>query len=216
VHPEGSRLMTATAVKPYDGVVGRWQPDARGRLERAAMELYAERGFEVTTVAEIAERAGLTERTFFRHFSDKREVLFQGAGFLQEFLVRRVDEAPDSLDALDVIMVAVTDAATEIFEDRHDFARRRQTIIMANAELRERELIKLATLASALADALRRRNVPEPSATLAAESGVSLFKIAFQRWVDESGDITLASTLEQTLEDMKAMTGRARRVGRGR
>jgi AcrR family transcriptional regulator len=170
------------------------------------MELYAERGFEVTTVAEIAERAGLTERTFFRHFADKREVLFQGAGSLQQFLVLHVGESPGSLDALDVIVVALTAAATEIFEDRRAFARRRQAIIMANAELRERELIKLATLASALADALRRRNVPEPSATLAAEAGVSLFKIGFQRWVDDNGDLTLASILEQTLDDMKELT----------
>jgi AcrR family transcriptional regulator len=198
--------MTATAVKAYDRVMGRWEPNARGRLEQAAMELYAQQGFEVTTVAEIAERAGLTERTFFRHFADKREVLFQGAGALQEFLVRRVDEAAGSLEALDAIVVAFTDAATEIFEDRREFAQRRQAIIMANAELLERELIKLATLASALAERLRRRNVPEPSATLAAEAGVSLFKIAFQQWVDDKGDITLASTIRQALDDMKAMT----------
>jgi AcrR family transcriptional regulator len=171
------------------------------------MELYDQRGFDVTTVAEIAERAGLTERTFFRHFADKREVLFQGASALQEFLVRHVAEAPASLDALDTIVTALTAAATEIFEDRRDFARRRQGIIMANAELRERELIKLATLASALAEALRLRKVQEPSATLAAEAGVSLFKIAFQRWVDDRGDVTLASTVEQALDDMKAMTG---------
>ena len=63
--------------------MGRWEPDARGRLVKAAMELYGERGFEQTTVAEIAERAGLTERTFFRHFADKREVLFAGAGALR-------------------------------------------------------------------------------------------------------------------------------------
>ena len=140
------------------------------------MELYAERGFEVTTVAEIAERAGLTERTFFRHFADEREVLFQGAGALQEFLVRHVDEASGSLDALDVVAAALTAAATEIFEERRDFTRRRQAIIMANAELHERELIKLATLGSALADALRGRGLPDPSATLAAEAGVSLFE----------------------------------------
>ena len=76
--------------------MGRWEPNARGRLEQAAMELYLERGFDQTTVAEIAERAGLTERTFFRHFADKREVLFAGAGALQELLVSAVAGAPDS------------------------------------------------------------------------------------------------------------------------
>jgi AcrR family transcriptional regulator len=194
--------------------VGRWEPNARGRLERAAMELYAQRGFEVTTVAEIAERAGLTERTFFRHFADKREVLFQGAGALQAFLVQHVAEAPPSLDALETVVTALGDAATEIFEARRDFARRRQAIIMANAELRERELIKLATLASALAEALRSRNVTEPSATLAAEAGISLFKIAFQRWVDDSGESTLAWTIQQTLDDMQAVTSRRRTAQR--
>src|SRR5271169_3318837 len=128
--------------------MGRWKPDARGRLEQAALELYGERGFEQTTVAEIAERAGLSERTFFRHYADKREVLFQGAAALQEFLVRHVDEAPATVGPLDVIVFALVHAGTDIFEERRDFARRRQAIIAANAELRERELIKLATLAS--------------------------------------------------------------------
>ena len=174
------------------------------------MDLYAQRGFEVTTVAEIAERAGLSERTFFRHFADKREVLFQGAGDLQEFLVRRVDKAPSSLGPLDSIVFALVQAGTDIFEERREFAERRQAVIAANAELRERELIKLATLASALADALRRRSVPEPAATFAAEGGISLFKIAFQQWVEDRSGRTLASIIEQSLDDMKAVT-----AGRG-
>ncbi len=172
----------------------------------AAMDLYAQRGFEVTTVAEIAERAGLSERTFFRHFADKREVLFQGAGALQEFLVRHVDEAPPSLGPLDSIVFALVQAGTHIFEERREFAGRRQAIIAANAELRERELIKLATLASALADALRRRGVPEPAATFAAEGGISLFKIAFEQWVADHSGRTLGSIIEQSLDDMKAVT----------
>jgi AcrR family transcriptional regulator len=204
-------VMTAAAVKAYHRVMARWEPNARGRLEQAAMELYAQRGFEVTTVAEIAERAGLSERTFFRHFADKREVLFQGAGSLQEFLVRGVDEAPRSLGALDAVVVALMAAATDIFQDRREFARRRQAIIAANAELHERELIKLATLASALADALRRRGVSEPAATLAAEAGISLFKISFGRWVEDGCELTLSSIIEQSLDDMRLVTG-----GRGR
>ncbi len=181
------------------------------------MDLYAQRGFEVTTVAEIAERAGLSERTFFRHFADKREVLFQGAGDLQEFLVRHVDEAPTSLGALDTIVFALVQSGTDIFEERREFAARRQAIIAANAELRERELIKLATLASALADALRRRGVPEPAATFAAEGGISLFKIAFQQWVDDRSGRTLASIMERSLQDMKAVTAeRAAPTGRER
>src|SRR6202035_2298884 len=87
--------MSAAAIK-YDRGMGRWEPNARGRLEQAALELYLERGFEQTTVAEIAKRAGLTERTFFRHFADKREVLFSGAGALEELLVSAVAGAPES------------------------------------------------------------------------------------------------------------------------
>ena len=81
--------------------MGRWQPNARGRLEQAALELYVERGFEQTTVEEIARRAGLTERTFFRHFADKREVLFAGAASLQDLLVRSVASAPDAATPID-------------------------------------------------------------------------------------------------------------------
>src|SRR5664279_6015043 len=96
--------------------MGRWAPDARGRLERAAMELYGERGFESTTVAEIAERAGLTERTFFRHFADKREVLFSGGAALQEFLVGMVDAAPSSLAPIEALTAVLGSAADDIFE----------------------------------------------------------------------------------------------------
>jgi len=170
------------------------------------MELYAKRGFESTAVADIAERAGLTERTFYRHFADKREVLFYGAGALQEFLVGAVEKAPSSSAPIEVIVSALVEAATSVFEERREFARRRQAIIVANVELLERELVKLATLASALADALRQRGVPDPVASLAAEAGISLFKVAFQRWVDDSGKKTLAHFIRESSSQMKAVT----------
>ena len=141
--------------------MGRWEPNARGRLEQAAMELYIERGFEPTTVAEIARRAGLTERTFFRHFSDKREVLFAGAAALQDFLVTALAAAPDSAAPLDAVAAAL-EATGDLFEERRDYALQRQAVIAANAELRERELIKLASLASAMAGVLRQRGVARP------------------------------------------------------
>ena len=140
------------------GGMGRWEPDARGRLEQAALELYGERGFDHTTVAEIAERAGLTERTFFRHFADKREVLFGGAGALQELLVSAVADAPDAAAPIDAVAAAL-EAAGALLQERRELARQRQAVIAANPELQERELIKLASLAAALADALRRRGV---------------------------------------------------------
>src|SRR6516225_5603915 len=125
--------------------MGRWEPDARGRLAKAAMELYAGQGFEQTTVTEIAARAGLTQRTFFRHFADKREVLFAGAHALEDFLVDAVASAPESMAPLDAVAAALADVGAG-FQERRDYSRQRQAVIDANPELQERELIKLASL----------------------------------------------------------------------
>src|SRR5271163_4662482 len=124
--------------------MSRWRPDARGRLERAAMELYRERGFEQATVAEIAERAGLTERTFFRYFADKREVLFWRSDDLKAGMADAVFRAPKSARALDAVALGL-EAASAVFEGRRDYSRKRQAVITAHALLRERELIKLAS-----------------------------------------------------------------------
>ena len=185
--------------------MSRWEPDGRGRLAEAALALYAERGFENTTVAEIAERAGLTERTFFRHFTDKREVLFWGAGALQELFVNAVANAPEGSSPIDAIAAAL-EAAGESLQQRGDFPRQRQAIIAASAELRERELIKLATLASAIAHALRDRGIGDPAASLTAEVAMAVFRIGFERWVDESNQRTLSELLRESLEALKAVT----------
>src|SRR6266478_7539944 len=144
----------SAAVVSTIGAMGRWEPNARGRLEQAAMELYGERGFDQTTVAEIANRAGLTERTFFRHFADKREVLFWGQGALRELLVSTVASAPESAAPIDAVAAALQ-AAGAVLQERRDGARQRRAVIAANAELQERELIKLAALASGMAGVLR-------------------------------------------------------------
>jgi AcrR family transcriptional regulator len=188
------------------GGMSRWEPNARGRLEQAALELYIERGFEQTTVAEIAERAGLTERTFFRHFADKREVLFSGAGALQELLVSHVAEAPAASPPIEAIAAALVEVATAVFEPRREFARQRQAIIAANAELQERELIKLASLASAVAGALRGRGVSHPAASLAAEAGIAAFKIAFERWTSETSQRTLSQLIQESVDQLKLVT----------
>jgi len=185
--------------------MSRWEPNARGRLERAALELYIEHGFEQTTVAEIAKRVGLTERTFFRHFADKREVLFWGAGALQEHLVSAVAGAPDSAPPIDAIAAAL-EAAGGLLQERPDSARQRQSVIAANAELQERELIKLASLAAALADALRRRGVADPAASLAAEAGIAVFRIAFARWINEPTQRDLSQLIRESLDALKAVT----------
>lgn len=169
------------------------------------MQLFIERGFEQTTVAEIAGRAGLTERTFFRHFADKREVLFGGSAALQELLVSTLASAPDSAAPIDAIAVAL-EAAGVMLQERRDYSRQRQAIIAANAELQERELIKLATLASACADALRQRGVRDPGASLTAEAGIAVFKIAFERWINETNQRDLPQLIRESLIELKAVT----------
>ncbi len=183
----------------------RWEPNARGRLEKAALELYVERGFDQTTVAEIARRAGLTERTFFRHFADKREVLFDGAGQLQELLVNAVADAPDSAAPIAAVAAALQ-ATGAIFDQRRALARQRQTVIAANTELQERELIKLATLSAAIAGTLRERGVKDPAASLTAEAGIAVFKIAFERWITDPGQQDFGYFVRESLDELKAVT----------
>ena len=185
--------------------MGRWEPDAAGRLAKVAMELYGERGYEQTTVAEIAERAGLTERTFFRHYADKREVLFFGSAALAETMVSAAVSAPATATPIEAVGAAL-DAIGPIFEERREYARRRQAIIAANAELQERELIKLASLAAALADTLRGRGVEEPTASLAAQVGIAAFRISFERWTDEANEKDLAALMRDSLQQLKAVT----------
>lgn len=192
----------------YNPAMGRWEPNARARLEQAALELYIERGFEQTTVIEIARQAGLTERTFFRYFTDKREVLFAGASALQELLVSAVAGAPHTAAPLDAVAAAL-EAAGAVYEERRDYARRRQAVIAANAALQERELIKLASLAAAIAGALRRRGVKDPAASLTAEAGIAVFKIAFERWVGGADNDDLAQLIRESLDELKAVTAGA-------
>ena len=197
--------MTAAVIIEYDRTMGRWEPNARGRLEQAAMELYIERGFEQTSVTEIAKRAGLTERTFFRHFADKREVLFQGASSLQDFLVSSIAGAQDSAAPLDAVATAL-EAAGARLQERREFSLKRQAVIAAHAGLRERELIKLAALALAMAEALRRRGVTDPAATLAAEAGIAVFKVAFERWINERSQRELPQLIRESLDELRAVT----------
>jgi AcrR family transcriptional regulator len=193
--------------------MARWEPEARERLEKAAMELYRGRGFDETAVADIAARAGLTERTFFRYFTDKREVLFGGASALQELLVGRIAANPVVAAPIDLVAAAF-EATSPFFEERRAFARARQAIIAANASLQERELIKLAALAAAIAGALRGRGVPDPAATLAGETGIAIFKLAFERWVkDDNKKRDLAHHVREALADLKAVAAGGERPG---
>lgn len=185
--------------------MSRWEPNARGRLGHAALELFSEWGFEQTTAAEIAHRAGLTERTFFRHYVDKREVLFDGSSELQALMVAAVAGAPGSVAALDAVGAGLAAAGTVFDRSRRDQARRRQAVIAATADLQERELIKLASLATALADVLRSRGVADPAATLAAETGIAVFKVAFARWVAETEQGEFALLVRESLDELRVV-----------
>ena len=185
--------------------MGRWEPDAPGRLAQAAMELYVERGFEQTTVAEIARRAGLTERTFFRHFADKREVLFAGSASLQHLLVDTVAAAPPNLAAIDAAAAGI-EAAAALLQQRRAFAQQRQAVIAANPDLQERELIKLASLSAALARTLRARGAGNTTADLVAEVAIAVFRSAFQNWIDESNQRDFPQLIRESLDELRAVT----------
>lgn len=170
--------------------MARWEPNARGRLEDAALDLFVERGFDRTTIAEIAQRAGLTERTFFRHFADKREVLFGGSALLRDLLTGAVAECPAGTTPLEAVATAL-ERAGALLQERRSYSCRRQAAIEANEELRERELVKLAGLADALATALRARGVGPAEASVAAETGIAMFRTAYVAWIaaDDTADL---------------------------
>ena len=181
--------------------MARWEPDARTRLRRAALELYAERGFEQTTVAEIAERAGVTERTFFRHFADKREVLFVDSAQHVQTLKDVIAAAPSSVGPIDAVVEAVIEASSS-FE--YEISQPRSVVIAATPMLQERELLKLASWGAVAADALRKRGVPDPTAELAAQAAIAVFRTGFDQWTSGDGSTTLAHHIRAAHADLKA------------
>ena len=194
----------------------RWEPKARERLVEAALELFEKRGFDQTAVADIAARAGLTERTFFNCFSDKREVLFYGAERLEAFLVESVAAAPVSESAMEVVAGALgaVARASDAWPGFADFARRRHALLRdLQAELRERELAKLASLGATMGDALRRRGVPAVQARLAAEVGIAVFKVAFERCMYDRRRRTLALHLRDSMAEFTMLNTASNRSG---
>jgi len=190
--------------------VARWEPHTRERLERAALALFVERGYDATTVAEIAERAGLTKSTFFRQFADKREVLSSAQDILIELFSGAIAAAPPAATAIDCLAAALDSAGPAFTPERHDFARQRRVVIAANSELQERELLKRARLATAIADALRARGVDDTSARLAAEMGVLAFSATVARWsepVNQQPFTTIARTALRELQIRATLLG---------
>lgn len=199
-------VMTVTVnTKDPGNAVGRWEPNSQGRLQEAALALFAERGFDQTTAAEIAARAGLTERTFFRHFADKREVLFAGAELLEERIVAGVSGAPRADGPLAAVSRGLDAAAVVLGQSRRDLVRQRQTVIAANPELRERELAKLAHYAAAIAASLRQRGVGEQQATLAAEAAMTVLRLAMQQWAGGTDTRELPAIMRDGIDGLRKL-----------
>jgi AcrR family transcriptional regulator len=188
--------------------MSRWSPNARGRLEQAAYELFLADGYDQITVADIAKRAGLTERTFFRHYADKREVLFGGSSTLQDELLRALAELPPALPTIEAVRIAI-EAMSALMHGRRAFSSERQRIIAAHADLQERELIKRATLTAALAQALQRRGVSQAAAALAADMGIGVFYVAFVHWLDDPADREIAEIVHEGFDQLKALASGA-------
>jgi AcrR family transcriptional regulator len=167
------------------------------------MALFEERGYNETTVADIAQTAGLTKRTFFRYFADKREVLFAGSEVLQAELVAAVDAAPAEAGPFEAAAIGLA-AIAAFFPERRDFSVRRQRVIDSSPDLQERELIKREWLADAVAKALRRRGTEEPAASLAAQTAIAIFHVAFTRWVSSEHRETFLEQLHEARETLSA------------
>ncbi|MDM4763842.1 helix-turn-helix domain-containing protein [Galbitalea sp. SE-J8] len=185
--------------------MGRWEPDARGRLAAAALDLYVERGLDETTVADIAARAGVTERTFFRHFTDKREVLFVGSDGFEELFLDALAATPPGTPPLEAVAAALEGAQDFFSEERRPWSRRRGIVIAAHASLQERELHKMAHLSDSLAAALTARGTDAASARLAADAGIAVFRFAFARWIAPDETRTLVELEREGLAALRAL-----------
>jgi AcrR family transcriptional regulator len=162
--------------------MGRWEPNARERLVLAAVDLFADQGYDATTVVQIAERAGVTKSTFFRHFPDKRDLLVAGQETMSRLLAEGVAAAAPEATPLDAVASGLQRASTAFGEMSREIAPRLAAIVAANAELEEREALKSASMAAAMTEALMARGAPEATAALAAELGVLAFKRGFATW----------------------------------
>lgn len=182
--------------------MGRWEPDARERLVRAALDLFSEQGYENTAVAQIAERAGLTKSTFFRHFRDKREVLFGGQEVLAELMTGAIAAAPAQAGPLAAVEAALVATAVTFTDERRAHGPKRLVVIAGNDELRERAALKMVGFAAAMTDALKQRGAGELEAAVAAELGVLAFDRGYERWLETGGDF--AEVARRTLSDVRA------------
>ena len=182
--------------------MGRWDPDASGRLQYAAMALYLSRGYDDVTTAQIAEHAGLTKRSYFRYFADKREVIFAGAAAFEADVVAAVTAAPGDMAPIEAVIGALSAVGAQL-EQYRAYTRGRRDLIASSTDLRERELIKMASLASAVGDALRAKGVKPLQATLAAQASVGVFTTAYDRWADADGQPDFPALVRDTHDELR-------------
>lgn len=182
----------------------RWRPDARERLERAAFDLFAEQGFAKTTVPQITARAGLTTRTFFRYFADKREVIFGGEE-IPEAAARLIREASPDVDALTLITTGLQTVADSRFQDRRHEIRLVRRLIESDDGLRERDLRKRAALADAIRDGLVDRGLTPPHAALLADTTVTVLHVALDEWLQRDDERPLRDLMLENLTALRSM-----------
>jgi AcrR family transcriptional regulator len=191
----------------------RWKPDARQRLVVAALGLFAEQGYDETTVAQISERAGLTRSTFFRHFADKREILTAGQKALSRLLAEGIDAAPADATPMMAVAAGLERASGEMTSFNRELSPLLHAAIEANEELQTRDALKSIGMAAAMVDALKRRDVTEPTAQVAAELGVLAFKLGFSQWADPTRDEDpgdLATHTRAALDELRAAAAELR------
>jgi AcrR family transcriptional regulator len=188
--------------------MARWQPGAAQRLVVAAVDLFTEQGYDATTVTQIAERAGVTKSTFFRHFSDKRELLVAGQETLSRLLADGITEAPASASPLQAVAAGLERASSAMGPTNRELGPRLKAAVAASTELQERDALKSVGLAAAMTAALIARGVPESTAHLAGELGVLAFKRGYAQWSESDRDDTkgLAPHALAALEDLRAAT----------
>jgi AcrR family transcriptional regulator len=181
----------------------RWEPDARPRLIAAALHLFSEQGYDNTTVAQIADRAGVTKSTFFRHFPDKRELLAAGQETLSRLLVEGIIDSPSESGPLAAIGAGLEHAAQAMTPFNRELAPQLKAIIASSAELQERDALKQVGFAVAMAGALRERGVPDAVAAAAAELGVLAFREAYAAWAAEGNDQELGTLARRSLDKLR-------------
>jgi AcrR family transcriptional regulator len=188
------------------GTMARWEPGARERMVLAAVDLFTEQGYDATTIAQIAERAGVTKSTYFRHFPDKRELLVAGQETLSRLLTEGIAEAPETASPLEAVAAGLERASSAIGQMSRELGPRLKAAVAASAELQERDALKNVGLAAAMTTALRARGVPEPIAHLAGEIGVLAFKRGYAEWLEAGHDTPggLAPCTIAALEELRA------------